>query len=128
MQPTQKKTLALVAGIAVALVATAGIAAYVTQQRMGDESPAPVRQQAQAAKPATSAPQYAATNQPVVVQQAPACDDKNIVGTVTGAVGGGVIGNQFGSGSGKTVATVGGAAAGAYLGNQYMPTRNATCR
>lgn len=63
-------------------------------------------------------------------QQQPAkkpCDDKNIVGTLGGAAVGGVIGNQFGHGKGKTAATVGGAVAGGVLGNQFAPTQNMTC-
>jgi len=40
------------------------------------------------------------------------------VGTIAGAVVGGVLGNQVGGGSGQTAATVAGAAGGAYVGNQ----------
>lgn len=40
------------------------------------------------------------------------------VGTIAGAVVGGILGNQVGKGSGKTAATVLGAAGGAYAGNQ----------
>jgi outer membrane lipoprotein SlyB len=40
------------------------------------------------------------------------------VGAVGGAVLGGVLGNQVGGGTGKTVATVGGAAAGGLIGNE----------
>ncbi len=40
------------------------------------------------------------------------------LGTVAGAVIGGVAGNQVGGGSGKTIATVAGAAGGAYVGHQ----------
>ena len=40
------------------------------------------------------------------------------VGTVAGAVVGGILGNQVGKGSGRTAATVLGAAGGAYAGNQ----------
>ncbi len=39
--------------------------------------------------------------------------------TVGGALIGGVIGNQFGGGSGRTILTAGGAAAGALAGNSY---------
>lgn len=39
------------------------------------------------------------------------------VGTVGGAVAGGLIGSAFGGGTGKTVATIAGAAGGAYLGS-----------
>ncbi|MCY1427415.1 Glycine zipper 2TM domain protein [compost metagenome] len=40
------------------------------------------------------------------------------LGTIAGAVVGGVAGNQVGSGKGKTVATVAGTAGGAYIGHQ----------
>lgn len=40
------------------------------------------------------------------------------LGTVAGAVIGGVLGNQVGGGSGNTVATVAGVAGGAYVGHE----------
>jgi outer membrane lipoprotein SlyB len=40
------------------------------------------------------------------------------IGTVAGAVIGGVLGNQVGGGTGRTVATVAGAAGGAYAGHE----------
>lgn len=40
------------------------------------------------------------------------------LGTIAGAVIGGVVGNQIGGGSGKTVATVVGAAGGGYVGHE----------
>lgn len=40
------------------------------------------------------------------------------VGIVTGAVLGGLVGNQMGKGSGNAVMTVGGAVAGGYAGNE----------
>jgi outer membrane lipoprotein SlyB len=45
------------------------------------------------------------------------------VGTIAGAVIGGVLGHQVGSGTGQTVATVAGAAGGAYVGNQVDKSR-----
>ncbi|WP_342245686.1 glycine zipper 2TM domain-containing protein [Pseudomonas sp. OTU5201] len=45
------------------------------------------------------------------------------LGTIMGALVGGVAGNQVGSGTGKTVATVAGTAGGAYIGHQ-IETRN----
>ena len=56
----------------------------------------------------------------VVTRQAPVQDDKKILGTVTGALIGGVLGNQVGGGSGKKIATVAGAAAGGYAGNRVQ--------
>ncbi len=40
------------------------------------------------------------------------------LGTVIGGIAGGVIGNQFGGGSGKVLTTVAGAVAGGAIGNQ----------
>jgi len=45
------------------------------------------------------------------------CSDNEAVGTVAGAIVGGVIGNQFGRGSGNTAATIGGALLGGIAGN-----------
>ena len=42
------------------------------------------------------------------------------LGVIGGAVAGGLLGNQLGGGTGKTVATVGGAAAGGYVGNEVQ--------
>jgi outer membrane lipoprotein SlyB len=46
------------------------------------------------------------------------------LGIVGGAVVGGVLGNQVGNGTGKTVATVGGAVGGAILGNEIQKRAN----
>jgi surface antigen len=43
---------------------------------------------------------------------------KEDIGMAAGAVLGGVIGHQFGKGTGQTVATIGGAALGAVVGNR----------
>ena len=45
------------------------------------------------------------------------CDTDEVVGTGLGAIVGGVIGNQFGHGSGKTAATIGGVILGGIAGN-----------
>jgi uncharacterized protein YcfJ len=55
-----------------------------------------------------------------VQRRAPVKDEHRLLGTVGGAVIGGVLGNQIGGGSGKKVATVAGAAAGGYAGNQVQ--------
>lgn len=44
----------------------------------------------------------------------------NILGAVVGGLAGAVLGNQIGSGSGRTAATVLGGVAGAAVGNQVM--------
>ena len=43
---------------------------------------------------------------------------KEDIGMATGAVLGGVLGHQIGSGSGNTIATIGGAALGAFVGSR----------
>lgn len=47
-------------------------------------------------------------------------DNNRLIGTGVGAVAGGVLGNQVGSGKGKTLATVAGAVGGGYAGNQIQ--------
>jgi uncharacterized protein YcfJ len=56
----------------------------------------------------------------VVEEAAPAKDDKKILGTVAGAVVGGVLGHQVGGGRGKDLATVAGAVGGAYAGRKVQ--------
>ncbi|MGE5319634.1 MAG: glycine zipper 2TM domain-containing protein [Hyphomicrobiaceae bacterium] len=56
----------------------------------------------------------------VVNEQAPVKDTNRIAGTAIGAVAGGLLGNQIGGGSGRTLATVAGAAAGGFAGNQVQ--------
>ena len=45
-------------------------------------------------------------------------DSNRILGTATGAVVGGLLGNQVGKGNGKKVETVGGAVAGGMIGRK----------
>lgn len=47
-------------------------------------------------------------------------DPNRVAGTATGAVIGGLLGNQIGSGSGRKVATVGGAVAGGAIGRHVQ--------
>nr|WP_290447329.1 MULTISPECIES: glycine zipper 2TM domain-containing protein [unclassified Pseudomonas] len=55
-----------------------------------------------------------------VTRKAPVKDEHQIVGTVLGAVAGGLLGNQVGGGNGKKIATVAGAAGGGYAGNKIQ--------
>ena len=60
------------------------------------------------------------TRQPTYQQpayQQPARQANSPVGIATGAVVGGLLGNQIGKGNGRTLATVAGAVGGGYLGN-----------
>ena len=45
------------------------------------------------------------------------CTNEDI-GMTTGAIAGGVIGSQFGGGTGKTAATIGGTVAGGWIGRE----------
>lgn len=60
-----------------------------------------------------------------VTRQKPVKDQNRIVGTVAGALLGGVLGNQVGGGDGKKLATVAGAAAGGYAGNKVQQNMQA---
>lgn len=64
-------------------------------------------------------PQQVCTDQ-TVVEKRPQQDQHKVAGTVIGAIAGGVIGNQFGGGRGRTVATVGGAVAGGAIGHKIQ--------
>lgn len=86
-----------------------------------------------AAAPAAATAPEAMPAPPPVAAKAPACeqcgkvvDVRSVevaakpsgVGVVAGAVVGGLLGNQVGGGSGKTLATVAGAVGGGYAGNE----------
>ena len=53
-----------------------------------------------------------------VTRQKAASDSHQLLGTLAGAVVGGVLGHQVGGGNGRQLATVAGAAAGGYGGNR----------
>ena len=55
-----------------------------------------------------------------VTQQAPVKDEHQVVGSLAGAVIGGVLGHQVGGGSGRDIATIAGAAGGGYAGNRIQ--------
>lgn len=70
-----------------------------------------------------AAPQKSACDNCAVVQEVKFEKRKGeggAVGIVGGAVAGGLIGNQFGGGNGKTALTVGGAVAGGVVGNEVQ--------
>jgi outer membrane lipoprotein SlyB len=62
--------------------------------------------------------QYGMVQSIDLVQQATSGNNNPGVGTIAGALIGGVLGHQVGSGDGNTAATVLGAAGGAYAGRQ----------
>ena len=55
-----------------------------------------------------------------VTRRAAVKDEHQIVGSVIGAVAGGLLGNQVGGGNGKKIATVAGAVGGGYAGNKVQ--------
>lgn len=59
----------------------------------------------------------------VVTQTTPPRDQHQVAGTAIGAVLGGVLGHQVGSGKGRTLATVAGAVGGGYAGNRIEASR-----
>ena len=126
---TRKNLVVLCVGVFTLMLLTAGASAFMTRnlitedktgvQRLSDEKP-------RAEKITWNEPR--ANPQPQAQQPAkPACNDSNIVGTGLGALAGGLIGSQIGSGKGQDVATIGGAVAGGFAGHEYIPTHNALC-
>ena len=75
------------------------------------QKPAIPKTSGQVASNSTPPAQAAAT------PAAPA-EKNSAVGIGIGAVVGGLVGNQFGSGDGKTLATIAGAVGGGYVGNE----------
>ncbi|AZC20504.1 putative exported protein [Pseudomonas sp. CMR5c] len=55
-----------------------------------------------------------------VTRQRPVKDEHQILGTVAGAVGGGLLGSMIGGGNGRKIATVAGAVGGGYAGNKVQ--------
>src|SRR5215469_1425854 len=55
-----------------------------------------------------------------VTHKGPVKDEHQIIGTVAGAVVGGVLGHQVGGGTGRDLATIAGAAGGGYAGNRIQ--------
>ena len=125
---TRKNLVVLCVGVFTLMLLTAGASAFMTRnmivedktgvQRLSDEKP-------KADKITWNEPRQ--QPQPQAQPAKPECDDANIVGAAIGAVGGGLVGNQIGSGKGQDLATIGGAIGGGYLGQQYIPTRNTLC-
>ena len=65
----------------------------------------------------TRLPTYQSPSRQQPSYQQPARQANSPVGIATGAVVGGLLGNQVGQGNGRTLATVAGAVGGGYLGN-----------
>jgi uncharacterized protein YcfJ len=115
----------MMGGIAIGVIIAAAGGAMAGYNMMGNKEPA----YAQVLKvtevtQTIQVPREVCEDVPVTRQQ-PVKDEKRIVGTVAGALLGGVLGNQVGGGSGKKIATVAGAAAGGYAGNKVQQNMQA---
>lgn len=106
-----------IGGIAGAIAVTA-IGATAGYQMLGSSNYAEVIAVTPVYK-SVSVPQDECHDQ-LVSAQRPTNDPNQIVGTVAGAVIGGLAGNQVGDGDGKKAATVGGAVAGGYAGKRIQ--------
>ena len=85
-----------------------------------ERSPAPAAQpRAQRASQQRPAATHAAPRQPASAQ-VKQNEQINYVGIGAGAVIGGLLGNQVGKGSGRTLATIAGAVGGGMLGNEIQ--------
>jgi hypothetical protein len=98
---------------------------YATQQQGASAMPAPAeaapapRPRAQRVSHAQPAPRPEYRDPAPAPRQAEA-HGPNYVGIGTGAVIGGLLGNQVGKGKGRTLATIAGAIGGGYLGNEVQ--------
>ena len=113
------RALPAVAAVAITLSATAAFAQNYGQQQYGQRQYAPPPAYGQ------QQPQYSdqGYDVPPAYSDRTTCDrgqfgNKQVIGTVLGAAVGGLVGNQVGGGSGKTVATIMGVIGGGFLGNQ----------
>ncbi|MFL9925871.1 glycine zipper 2TM domain-containing protein [Herbaspirillum lusitanum] len=146
--------LVAAAAVALILVSLVGVAAITgllptsnstnspqQQMAMNQQAQAGQMQQAQPQQLASSAPisnQAAQRNEPAPAQVCNSCGEVAGVRTVTshpktsgvgivgGAVVGGLLGNQVGGGTGRTLATVAGAVGGGYAGNKIEENTRTT--
>ncbi len=123
MEKNNKKNALLVGGAVLLASVAAGASAYITRAAMTPDKPAQEK-----VVTSTQKEKIVWNDQKRAQPQKVKCDDGNVVGYGLGAVAGGLAGNQFGKGKGKTIATVAGATGGALAGGEYIPTRNVLCR
>ncbi|MGO4378881.1 glycine zipper 2TM domain-containing protein [Pseudoduganella sp. RAF19] len=97
------------------------------QAQYAAQPPAPAAEQAPASRPRprvhhTQPVQQQASYQEPASRPAPAPEahGPNYLGIGTGAVIGGLLGNQVGKGKGRTLATIAGAIGGGYVGNEVQ--------
>jgi len=130
----------IVAGVAVVLALLGGAYAVGRSQTEPVATPIAEVTPAPAAKVAQTEPRRAAPTEPVRTQSQ-LCNgcarvtavrtevregEATALGTVGGAVIGGLLGNQVGGGTGKKIATVGGAVAGGYAGREIEKRQRST--
>ncbi|WP_343583945.1 glycine zipper 2TM domain-containing protein [Herbaspirillum sp.] len=95
--------------------------ASAQQQARQAQQAAPARQAVRAAAPGQAAPAPAICNscgEVVAVRAIQHTPSTSGVGIAGGAIVGGLLGNQIGGGTGRTLATVAGAVGGGYAGNE----------
>jgi uncharacterized protein YcfJ len=108
----------MLAGVGIGVAAALGVAAVAS---MNVFSSGPQYAQVVSATPikeTTKTPRQECRN--VTVTHRRVQDENQIAGSLLGAVAGGVIGHQFGSGRGRSLATVAGALGGGYAGNRVQ--------
>ena len=99
-------------------------AASLSASQSGDRTPDYSQEVVRVAQPARACSNCGRVESVHAVQSQA---DPSGVGVVGGAVVGGLLGNQIGGGSGKTLATIAGAVGGGYAGNEVEKrTRTAT--
>jgi len=119
LMQTSKRLMALTSTVALA----AGLAACGTYDPYGPGN-YPVSQTPPATYPGTYPNQqvgyveYGRVTNVSLIRPASGATGSNPAGTVLGAVVGGVLGNQIGSGGGRAAATILGAVGGAVVGNR----------
>lgn len=109
----------MMAGIGIGITSALALSAVASG---GFFTPEPTFADVIASKPVTETiktPRQECRNV-TVTHRKPVQDEHKVLGTVVGAALGGVLGHQFGGGSGKKVATAAGAVAGGYAGNQVQ--------
>jgi uncharacterized protein YcfJ len=124
--------LVAAAAVSVVLVSLLGAAALTGILPNSNANGAPTVTDTATVKPVAAAPAAKVTTHKAVPQQAPAqvaaaspapaqpaaAKENSAIGIGIGAVVGGLLGNQIGSGDGKTLATIAGAVGGGYVGNE----------
>jgi uncharacterized protein YcfJ len=124
--------LVAAAAVSVVLVSLLGAAALTGILPSSNANGSPAVTDTTTVKPVAAAPAAKVITHKAAPQQAPAqvataspapaqpaaAKENSVVGIGIGAVVGGLLGNQIGSGDGKTLATIAGAVGGGYVGNE----------